>query len=298
MNPLLAAVTAGALLGGLLLTVVGLVGTRRPAGPPSALAGAARRLAGLDLTSRQRHTRQVVLLVAAAAVAAVWLYTGIPVAGFIAGLAVVGVPWLFGSGRAEQQAIARLQALEEWTRRLNALVRTGLGLNQAIIVSTRDAPDAIAGELRDLEAQLRAGAAPVAALNRFADLLADASSDEVIAPLKLHATDRGQRLADVLDHLSDNIAHEVTMRREVWATRADPRLTTKFMTILSVAVFAALFANTTYMRPYQTVLGQIVLAAATAMFVGLLAWIRRLSQPRRGPRLLAGDPGREEGAPA
>jgi tight adherence protein B len=179
-----------------------------------------------------------------------------------------------------------LEALELWTRRLTDLVRTGLGLNQAIVVSTRDAPEALSAELKELEAQLRANVPTVAALDRLANSLADASSDEVIVPLKLHATDRGQRLADVLDQISNNIARDVMMRREVWATRADPRLTTRFMTVLAVIVLVALFANSAYMRPYHTLLGQIVLAACTGMFVSLLVWIRRLSQPRRVPRLL------------
>jgi Flp pilus assembly protein TadB len=284
----LAALATAALTAGLLLIITGLVGTRRPARPPARLVAALRRLGGQALTPGRRRTRQTVAVAAAAGTAAVWLYTKIPVAGLLAGLAVVGVPWLFGSGRAEQRAIARLEGLGEWTRRLDALVRTGLGLNQAIIVSTRDAPAAIADELGELAAQLRAGTPPAVALSRFADLLADASSDEVIAPLALHATDRGRRLADVLDRLGDNIAREVSMRREVWAARADPRLTTRFMTVLSVVVVAALFTSTTYTSPYRTVLGQTVLAASAATFIGLLVWIRRLSQPRRVPRLLAG----------
>jgi Flp pilus assembly protein TadB len=297
MSPLLIGLAAAAILAGIMLTVVGIVGTARAATPTSKLRRRLNRLwAGEGLSVVQRRARQVIALTAVAATAVVWLLTAIPMGGIIAGLAVVGVPWLFTAGRAEQRAIANLEALEVWTRRLTDLVRTGLGLNQAIIVSTRDAPAAIAGDLRELEAQLRAGVPILIALDRFATALGDATTDEVIVALRLHATDRGQRLADILDKISDNIAREVTMRREVWASRADPRLTTRFMTGLAVIVFAFLFANPTYMRPYGTVLGQLVLAACTIVFAGLLVWIRRLSSPQRVPRLL--DTATAAGGPA
>lgn len=287
MQPLLIGLAVAAVLAGGILTAVGITGTSRPAGPTSKLRRRLNRLwAGEGLSAAQRRARQIVALLGVAVTAAVWLLTAIPMAGIIAGLAVIGVPWLFTAGRAEQRAIANLEALEVWTRRLTDLVRTGLGLNQAIIVSTRDAPAAIAGDLRELEAQLRAGVPILIALDRFATALGDATSDEVIVALRLHATDRGQRLADILDKISDNIAREVTMRREVWASRADPRLTTRFMTGLAVIVFLFLFANPVYMRPYATVLGQLVLAGCTLVFTGLLIWIRRLSSPQRVPRLL------------
>lgn len=288
MNPpLLIALATATVLAGLMITGVGVVGTSRPAAPQTRLRRLTRVWTGQQLSSAERRTRQIITAAAVSATVLIWLLTTIPMAGIIAGLAVVGVPWLFTAGRAEQRSIAALEGLESWTRRLTDLVRTGLGLNQAIMASTRDAPEAIAAELHELEAQLRAQVPIVTALDRFAAALGDAAADEVIVALRLHATDRGQRLADILDKISDNIARVVTMRREVWASRADPRLTVRFMTGVTVVVVALLFANPTYMRPYATVFGQLVLFACTLTFVALLVWVRRLSQPRKVPRLLA-----------
>ncbi|MEV4212577.1 type II secretion system F family protein [Micromonospora sp. NPDC049662] len=288
MLKLLASFAAAALVSGLLLLGTGLVGTRRPARPPSRFGQAMRRVwVGEGLSPSRRRRRHVTQLVAAAAVVAVWFYTGIPMAAFIAGVAVIGVPWLFTAGREEQRAIDRLVAVEVWTRRLHDLVGTGVGLTQAIIRSTRDAPPALADELSDLAANLRAGVPTTDALDRLGAQLADASADEVLVRLKLHSTDRGPRLVDVLERISAGIAQEVEMRREIWADRADPRLTTKFMTILSVVTLVLLFSNRTYMAPFGTILGQLVLLLSITVFVGLLVWIRRLSQPTRVPRLLA-----------
>ncbi|MEU1812973.1 type II secretion system F family protein [Micromonospora aurantiaca (nom. illeg.)] len=293
MLQLLAAAAAAGLVGGLLLLATGVVGTRRPPRPPSRFARTLRRAwAGEGLSTGQRRQRHLVQVLALATVVGVWLYTGIPAAALIAGVAVIGVPWLFTAGREEQRAIDRLVAIEVWTRRLHDLVNTGIGLNQAIIRSTRDAPPALVDELSDLASHLRAGVPTTEALDRLGARLADASADEVIVRLKLHSTDRGQRLVDVLERISEGIAEEVEMRREIWADRADPRLTTKFMTVLSVVVLALVFANNTYAAPFAKPLGQLVLLLCITVFVGLLVWIRRLSQPTRVPRLLTETSGR------
>ena len=58
------------------------------------------------------------------------------------------------------------------------------------------------------------------------------------------------------------------------------------MTALIVIVLIVVFANASYAMPYGTVVGQLVLFAATLLLVGMLAWIRRLTQPPRRRRFL------------
>lgn len=284
--PALAAVAAACLTAGVWLLVVGLVGTRRPPGPPSRAAVTLLGLLGVGLPPRARRRRRVLAGAAVAATTVGWLVTGWPVGGLIAGLAAVGVPWLVTAGAAEREMIARLEAVEVWTRRLADLVRTGHGLVSAIVTSGRTAPAAIDGPVADLAAGLRAGADPQTALDVFADALADAKADEVIAALKLHAGDRGQRLSDVLTSVAASASAEVVMRRGVAAKRAEPRFVTRFMTGLIAVVLVVVFTNTTYAKPYGTVVGQLVLLAAILLLVGMLAWIRTLSQPARVVRFL------------
>ncbi|GAA2910522.1 hypothetical protein Acy02nite_89520 [Actinoplanes cyaneus] len=285
MPPLMFALLTGAAAAGLVLVVAGIVGTRQARSRPLRRL---RHFAGTGLSTRQRRIRRITLAAAALMVVVVWLVTSIPVAGLIAGLAVWALPWMFSAGAEEQHAIAYLEAVEIWTRRLSDLVRTGLGLSQAILVSTRDAPPILANDLRLLEANLRAGVPIGTALDRLADRLADPTSDEVIVALSLHAADRGQRLADILDKIVESVAREISVRREVWASRADPRLTTKIMTCLGIAAFTMLIINPPYARPYSSLIGQCVMAGCTAAFVALLVWIRKLSTTAKAPRLLAG----------
>jgi Flp pilus assembly protein TadB len=225
--------------------------------------------------------------IAVLATACVWLLTGWPVGGLVAGLAVLGVPWLLTVGAAERRMIAQLEAVETWTRRLKDLVRTGHGLISGIVISARTAPAAIADEVSDLAAELQAGSDPNQSLDHFADALADFKSDEVIAALKLHVGDRGQRLSDVLTSVASSAASEVVMRRGVAAKRAEPRFVTRFMTTLIAIVLIVVFANAAYAKPYGELVGQLVLFAALLLLVGMLAWIRRLTQPPQRRRFLS-----------
>jgi Flp pilus assembly protein TadB len=283
----LAALAAAALTAGVLLIVTGLVGTRRPATPPTRSASRLAAPFGVGLSTAQRRTRQTLLAAAVIATVGVWLLTGWPVGGLLAGLAVPGLPWLFTVGRAETRMIDRLEAVEAWTRRLKDLVRSGHGLVSAIGTSARNAPAAISAEVADLAADLQAGADPAHVLDQFADQLADFKADEVVAALKLHIDDRGQRLSDVLTSTAKQAADEVVMRRGIAAKRAEPRFVTQFMTALIVIVLIVVFANSAYAKPYGQLLGQLVLLAAGLLLVGMLVWIRRLTQPPRRRRFLA-----------
>ena len=127
-----------------------------------------------------------------------FLVTGLPVVGLLVAIAVPGTPWLFTVGRAEQRAIARIEAVGEWTRRLKDVSGTGQGLQQAIIGTVATAPEEIEEEVRLLAARLQAGWQARTALLAFADDIADPVCDQVVAALILHLTDRGERLGDVL----------------------------------------------------------------------------------------------------
>jgi tight adherence protein B len=288
---LLAALGGAALIGGILLTVFGLIGSDGPARPPSAGDRALRRILGIDLPAAQVRRRGAFAVAIVAIVVIGWVYTGIPMVGLVGGLAVASVPWLFGAGRAETRALAKIEAVETWTRRLADLVRSGGGLHQAILISTADAPEAIAPEVAQLASELRSDVATLDALRGFANRLADATSDEVIAALMLNARERGPRLADVLDRVSESIAELITMRREVSASRTDARLSGQILSGLTLGALCFLLFNKTYMHPYHTFAGQIILVVCVAAFAGLLMWMRSLNSPKPVPRLLRGPKG-------
>ncbi|MFG3702052.1 type II secretion system F family protein [Micromonospora sp. NPDC047620] len=288
---LVAVVSGAACVAGLLLAVVALVGTRRPPGGPGAGRGLERLWKGSGTSPREQRAHQALLVGALVAGALAFLFTGLPVVGLLVVVAVPGTPWLFSVGRAEQRAIARIEAVGEWTRRLKDVSATGQGLQQTIIGTVTTAPEEIQEEVRLLAARLQAGWLARSALLAFADEIGDPVCDHVVAALILHVTDRGERLGDVLGSIAHAAAAEVATRREIEAKRTQPRFAVRFLTGMTLATVAYGLLNTEYVSPYGTPFGQLVMAALGAAFVGLLAWVRSMSQPRRPARFLpAPDP--------
>jgi Flp pilus assembly protein TadB len=285
---LIAVLAGAACVAGLILLVVALIGTTRPAPPPGGSNQWLRRLWQGSGTTRSEHLRHQALLGAAVLAGALaFLLTGLPVIGLLVAVAVPGTPWLFTAGKAERRVIARIEAVGEWTRRLKDMSSTGQGLQQAIIGTVATAPEEIEEEVRLLAARLQAGWLARPALLAFADEIGDPVCDQVVAALILHLTDRGERLGDVLGSIASAAAAEVATRREVEAKRTQPRFAVRFLTGMTLLILAYGLINPEYMRPYGTPLGQIVMIVLGSGFVALLAWVRTMSQPPRPVRFLA-----------
>lgn len=285
--PLIALGAAALSLVGIIVGIVGVVGTARPPRPSSALRRRLRALwVGGGRTTMERRARQTTLVTAVLAGALTWLLSGLPAAGLIVGLAIPGLPWLFLAGGAEQRAIAKLAAVEQWTRRVADIVANGLGLQAAVVTTAITAPKVIEHEVRGLAGGLQAGLTAEAALRRFADEIDDYTCDQVVAPLILHASDRGEGLASVLTDISRSIAAEIEMRSTINAKRAGPRFAVRFLTGMTIALLVFGLVNPGYLEPYSTVVGQMVLLALAFFYIVLMVWARSLSLPEPRTRLL------------
>jgi Flp pilus assembly protein TadB len=218
----------------------------------------------------------------------VWLLSGWPVAGLIVAVVVAGVPVLVAAGRAGTRAIERAEAIGEWTRRLADVLATGVGLEQAITVSVATAPVAVVSSVEALSARVAARWPVEVALRAFADDLDDPAGDLVTAALILATRRRGPGLASVLTGVADSLAEDVAMRRRVDAERAKPRTTARTVTVITLGVLGVVSLNTTYLRPYGTGLGQLVLALLSAAFAASLIWMNALGRGQRAPRLFTG----------
>ena len=267
---------AGALVvGGLIALVVGLRPSpvvERPSHPRK-------------VRTVTRQTRMLLLGGLAAGIVA-FLVTGWVLALVIVPVAFVGLPILLSSSSAAQR-IERLEAMEEWTRSLSGVLTVGVGLEQALVATLRSTPAAIAPEVTRLVARLRARWVTEDALRAFADELDDATGDLVAANLILGSRRRGAGLASVLEGLAESVAADVRARRQVEADRAKPRATARWVTLISVGVLVILAVSGTYVEPYQSALGQVILVALLAMYVATLVWMKRMAIGRSMPRFLA-----------
>ena len=276
---------AGALVvGGLIALVVGL--------RPSPVVERPSRPRQVRTITKQ--TRMLLLGGFAAGVVA-FLVTGWVLALLVVPAAFVGLPILLSSSSAAQR-IERLEAMEEWTRSLAGVLTVGVGLEQALVATLRSTPAAISPEVTRLVARLRARWVTEDALRAFADELDDATGDLVAANLILGARRRGAGLASVLEGLAESVAADVRARRQVEADRAKPRATARWVTLISVGVLVILAVSGTYVKPYQSPLGQVILVALLAMYVATLIWMKRMAIGRAMPRFLSTVPLMREGA--
>lgn len=280
--PLIIPALAGA------LAVAGIIGVVVGLRPRAAEDDARWALRPPSPAAWWRVSRRTTVLLAVGLVAGVgvWLATGWGIAVVLGPLAVAGLPALLSAPVASEH-IARLEALEEWTRGLAGVLTVGVGLEEAIRATLRSAPEEIRPEVTALVARLRARMGTEAALRAFADDLDDTTGDMVAAFLILGARKRGQGLADVLTSLAESVSADVRARRAVEADRAKPRTTARWVTLITVAVLAYLLIFTgEYTAPYGTPIGQLLLTVLLAVYVLLLWWLRRMAKGERPRRFL------------
>ena len=277
MTPFIAAFAAMTIIGGLLLIAAGARPTPEgPARPPTSLRR--RLLAGR--TDPRVHA--VAGLLAGVLVFAV---SGWFIAVLVGPLAAVGVPYLLAP--AQGAGIERLDAMAEWTRSLAGVLTVGMGLEQALIATQRSTPEPIRPDVDRLVVRLRARWTTEAAVRGFADDLDDATGDLIAAALILGSRRRGAGLAAVLNGLAESVAAEVRVRRQIEADRARPRSNARRITLITLAVIAGLFLlSPTYMSPYASPAGQVLLAVLLACFIGALLWLRSAATDRPLPRFL------------
>lgn len=274
MIALVPAVAGALLVGGILALIAGL--------RPSEIA---RTVPRRRLRPMTKQTRVLLLSGIAGGVLAL-LITGWVLSLIVVPVAFVGLPSLLSSSSASAQ-IERLEGMEEWTRSLSGVLTVGVGLEQALVATLRSTPPSIAPEVTRLVARLRARWVTEDALRVFAEDLDDATGDLVAANLILGARRRGAGLASVLEGLAASVAADVRARREVEADRAKPRATARLVTLISLGVLVVLAVSGTYVEPYKSPVGQIILIGLLSAYVATLVWMKRMAMGRDLPRFLS-----------
>lgn len=211
-----------------------------------------------------------------------------PVAALGAGALVWAWPRLTGSGPSARSAIERLEALAGWTESVKDTIAGAVGLEEAIPASASAAGPSIRPQVDRLVERLRAREPLPAALRRFADDLSDPSADLVVAALVLNAQLRGPGLRATLDALATSARDELDLRRRVDAGRRALRSGVRIIVGVT-AGFVVLLAvlDSAYLDPYDTAVGQLVLALVAGVFAAGFAWLRALTGEATPPlRLL------------
>lgn len=272
-------ILAGAVVGlGVYVGVLAVVGLpERPPGKPH------RKRASLG----QRGKRLTYGVVAglAALLATRWVVAGLGI-----GLLVGFWDKIAGSSAVERQAIARLEGLAAWTESLRDTIAGAIGLEQAIPATAVNAAPPIRPSLNLMVDRLRIREPLPAALTAFAEDLDDSSADVICAALLLNSRLRGPGLRDVLTALASSTREELDMRRRIEASRKSIRRSVKIVLGIVLTMMGGLsIFNRAYVKPYDSVLGQMMLLIIAALFgVGVL-WLRSLAAPSKTERFLVFD---------
>lgn len=282
MNPVAAGLSLFAVIAGLLLVVDGL----HPRDRGLSTAPSTRLWTTVENWWARQTRRSRTQLVGSGVFAVVaFLITGWPIVLVALPLATVGLPALLSEPR--NRDIEILEALDRWVRALAASLPTGKSIPDAIRTTCGQAPGLLRAPLRVMVARLDARWTTREALLALADDLDCPDADAVLAALVLAAQRGGVGATSILDELADTIQARLRALREIEAERAKPRVVVRQVTMISlVAIGLALLTQPDYFRPYRTPLGQVIMLAELACYLASLAFMRRLTRPRRRERIL------------
>ena len=102
----------------------------------------------------------------------------------------------------------------------------------------------------------------------LADDLDDPNGDLIVAALGLAATSGGRDIRSVLDNLAASARSEARMRRRLEVSRQRPRSEMRQVIGIVVLVVGVLSVTSrSYLAPYSTVGGQLVLAVAAGLWI-------------------------------
>ncbi len=238
--------------------------------------------------ARPRVERATLRLgLAAGAAVLVGAATGWPVGAFLAGLAGWGLPGLLAAPKGRAEGLARVEAVAGWAEMLRDTMAGAAGLEQAIVATAPVAPLAIRAEVATLAVRLD-GERLAPALRGFADEVADSTMDLVVAALVLAAEHQASRLGELLGSLAQAARDQATMRLRVEAGRARARTSVKVVVGVTAGLALGLAVlNRSYLSPYDTAVGQLVLLMIGAMFAGAFTWLSRMTRPAAPERFLA-----------
>lgn len=237
------------------------------------------------------------------------VFTGWVVGGLLAAMATWSLPTLVGLGAIDQARLARVEGIAGWSEMLRDTLSAAAGLEQSIVATARAAPKAVRPQILELSARLERGERLAPSLRRLADELDDPTADLVLAALVLAAQHRARHLALLLGELAATARAQVAMRQRVDAARARTRTTMRVVVTTTLSFAGGLILlNRSFLSPYGTVTGQLVLLLIGALFTLAFHWLRRLARIRGPERILGSldgprdapdgvEPRREEATP-
>jgi hypothetical protein len=183
--------------------------------------------------------------------------------------------------------LERVEALATWTEQLRDVLMAGDQPIGAIQATVSTCPDPVRPQVRALAARLGRQPEQVV-LRQFADELNDPTADLIAAGL-LVALTKGGKAERVLSSLAQQARHQAERRKLLEAEREPARREVWWVTgLMTLQLLGGLlFARSSYLAPYRTFSGQVVLGVLLGAFLALIIYVQRLSRFTRPARFLS-----------
>jgi Flp pilus assembly protein TadB len=208
-----------------------------------------------------------------------WIVVAMAVAALVAAVPGVGRPQIHT--RNEQEMV---DAIATWTEQLRDTLAGSHGLEQAIVATSAHAPFALRQSVKKLASFIGYGSLEDG-LRRFGDDINNSTADFVVAALITASQHQARDVGQLLTHIAQCARDESKMRSRVWVGRARTRSAVKIIASVIGAFVAGLFVfNRTYLQPYSSIEGQVVLSCILGVFafsLSLMQSMAKIIEPER-----------------
>lgn len=229
--------------------------------------------------------RRVLLALACTAIA--YLATGWIAAIPIAFAAAWFLPGMLGRDEGHDRELAFIDAIAAFTEMLRDTLSAASGLNQALTVACRHAPDALQPATTELAQRIEQRKTTTReALHTFADQIDDPTCDLVALALAAASEHPTRDLAALLSNLATTAREQAAMRTRVAVAQARTQTAIRMITATTLGLAALLLlVDRNYLANYDSATGQLILLWVAAIFALALRWLRSLAKTHQPERL-------------
>ncbi|MAT06898.1 MAG: pilus assembly protein TadB [Acidimicrobiaceae bacterium] len=231
------------------------------------------------------RTRRRVALAAAGFLVTI-VVTRWPVAAVAAGVA----GWVIAGSedrRVRRDADRRTEAIALWAEMLRDAIGTSRGVEGVLVATASTAPLPIRDEVQRMARRLEREPLD-SALDGLAGELNHPLGDLVVTALRLTSTAGGRQVRDVLSNLASAAYAEAESARRIEVARERPRAAMRY-TAMIIGGFVLLLVvfSRSYLEPYESAVGQIVLAVVGFYWAAGFWWMHRMGRSDPVERFLA-----------
>lgn len=191
-----------------------------------------------------------------------------------------------GKGRTSREEREIVESIAVWTEMLRDTLGASSGLEQALVASAERAPVVLEEPMRRMVAHLRYGTLEDA-MREFAESVDHPVCDFVVAALVMSSKGSVRDLGALLSRLSESTRDECAVHLRIWVSRARSRTSVRIIAgSVSVFVVGLVILNPTYLAPYVSAEGGVVLVVIALLFVIAQASLIRIAKMTRPSRFV------------